>query len=133
MLYKNGNVNKLLLLLLLLTTTEEIEDASAVDEKLEYAQQSVETGNWENSNCANYKPVRGELCLFGKIVLRGTRIVVQKKLRARVIELGHKGHQEMQKLNGACIQRSCGQVSTTKLKHSVEHAMDVKLWGAKPS
>ena len=132
MLYKNENVNKLLLLLLLLTTTEEIEDASAVDEKLEYVQQSVETGNWENSNCANYKPVRDELCLFGKIVLRGTRIV-SKKLRARVIELGHKGHQKMQKLNGACVQRSCGQVSTRKLKHSVEHAMDVKLWGAKPS
>ena len=50
-------------------TTEEIEDASAADEELEYVQQSVETGNWENSNCANYKPIRDELCLFGKIVL----------------------------------------------------------------
>ena len=79
-------------------TTEEIEDASAVDEELEYTQQSLETLNWENSNCANYKPVRDELCLFGKIVLCGTRINVPKKLRARVIELGHKGHQEMAKM-----------------------------------
>ena len=61
-------------------TTEEIEDASAVDEELEYKRQSVETLNWENSNCANYKPARYELCLFGKIVLCGTRINVPKKL-----------------------------------------------------
>ena len=33
------------------------------------------------------KPIKNELCLFGKIVLRGTIIVVPKKLRARVIEL----------------------------------------------
>jgi len=52
-----------------ITTTEEIEDASAVDEELEYVQQSVETGNWENSNCANYKPVRDELCLFLYFIL----------------------------------------------------------------
>ena len=50
-------------------TTEEIEDASAADEELEYVRQRVETGNWENSNCASYKPIRDELCLFGKIVL----------------------------------------------------------------
>ena len=79
-------------------TTEEIEEESAVDEDLEYVRQSIETGNWENSNCANYKPIRDELCLFGKIVLRGTRIVVPKKLRARVIELGHEGHRGMAKM-----------------------------------
>ena len=71
-----------------LQATEEIEEESA-DEELEYVRQSIETGNWENSNCANYKPVRNELCLFGKIILRGTRIVVPKKLRERVIKLSH--------------------------------------------
>ena len=79
-------------------TTDEIEEESAVDEELECVRQSVETGNWENPNCANYKPIRDELCLFGKIVIRGTRIVVPKKLRARVIELGHEGHQGMAKM-----------------------------------
>ena len=79
-------------------TTEEIEDASAVDKELEDVRQSVEMGKWENSNCANYKPIRDELCLFGKILLQGTRIVVPKKLRARMIEFGHKGHQGMAKM-----------------------------------
>ena len=63
---------------------EKTEEESAVDE--EYVRQSIETENWENSNCANYKPIRDELCPFKKIVCRGTRIVVPKKLRARVIE-----------------------------------------------
>ena len=76
-------------------TTEEIEDRLALDQELEYVRQSIETGNWENSNSANYKPIRDELCLFGTIVLRGSRIVLPKKLRARVIELGHEGHQGM--------------------------------------
>ena len=38
-------------------TTEEIEE-SAVDEELEHVRQSIETGNWENPNCTNYKPIR---------------------------------------------------------------------------
>ena len=61
-------------------------------------QHGVGTENWENSNCANYKPIRDEFCLCGKIFLRGTRIVVPKKLLARVIELGHEGHQGMTKM-----------------------------------
>ena len=36
--------------------------------------------------------------VIGKTVLRGTRIVIPRKLRARVIELGHEGHQGMVKM-----------------------------------
>ena len=60
--------------------------------------QHIETGNWENPNCANYKLIPDDLCLFGKIVLRGTRIVVPKKPRTRVIELGHEGQQGIKKM-----------------------------------
>ena len=42
--------------------------------------------------------IRDELCVFGKIVLQGTIIAVPKKLRERVIELGHEGHQGMEKM-----------------------------------
>ena len=34
----------------------------------------------------------GELCVIGKIVLRGTRIVLPRKLRPRAISLAHEGH-----------------------------------------
>ena len=79
-------------------TGKEVEEESVADEKLENLRQCIETGNWENPSCASYKPIREELCVIGKTVLRGTRIVIPRKLRARVIELGHKGHQVMVKM-----------------------------------
>ena len=36
--------------------------------------------------------MRGELCAIGKLVLRGTRIVVPKELRSHVLELAHEDH-----------------------------------------
>ncbi|XP_056016954.1 uncharacterized protein K02A2.6-like [Ostrea edulis] len=35
---------------------------------------------------------RNELCAIGQIILRLTRIVIPKTLRARILELGHEGH-----------------------------------------
>jgi len=37
--------------------------------------------------------VRQELCTYGNLLLRGTRIIIPKELRKRVLELAHKGHQ----------------------------------------
>ena len=71
-------------------TGKEVEEESAADEELENLRQCIKTGNWENPSCASYKPIREELCVFGKTVLRGTRIVIPRKLRGRVIELGHE-------------------------------------------
>lgn len=72
-------------------TAAEIEEESTVDDELENLRQCIKTGNWENSNCPGYKPIRDELYLFGNVVLRGIRMVIPKKLRPRVIELGHEG------------------------------------------
>ena len=79
-------------------TAKEIEEASARDEELVMVGKCIKTGNWDAVECAHYKPVREELCMVGNIVLRGTRIVVPKKLRARVIEVGHEGHQGILKM-----------------------------------
>ena len=43
--------------------------------------------NWEK-----YLHIRGELCAIGKLVLRGTLILVPKELRRHVLELVHEGH-----------------------------------------
>ena len=59
-------------------TIEQIEEEASVDEELEYVRQSIETGNWENPNCANYKSIRVELCRFGKNVLRGIKLLYQR-------------------------------------------------------
>ncbi|KAL2079819.1 hypothetical protein ACEWY4_025563 [Coilia grayii] len=39
-----------------------------------------------------YAPAAAELCVVGYIILRGTRIVLPKALRARALMLAHEGH-----------------------------------------
>jgi len=42
---------------------------------------------------ANCLPVRQELCNNSNLLLQGTRIIIPKQLRKRVLELVHEGHQ----------------------------------------
>src|SRR6218665_1441194 len=39
-----------------------------------------------------YRVISEELCFIGKILLRGTRIVMPEILRSRTLELAHEGH-----------------------------------------
>ena len=41
--------------------------------------------------------MKDELTSLGKLVLRGSRIVIPEKLRQKVIDLAHEGHQEIVK------------------------------------
>ena len=49
-------------------------------------------GKWHTIEFKEYLPVRGELSAIGKLVLRGTRIVIPKQLRAQVLKLAHYDH-----------------------------------------
>ena len=49
-------------------------------------------GKWYALEFKEYLPVRGELSVTVKLVLRGTRIVIPKQLRCQVLELAHEGH-----------------------------------------
>ena len=40
-----------------------------------------------------YTCVKNELCIIGKLVLRGDSIVIPRRLRKVVLELGHEGQQ----------------------------------------
>ena len=71
---------------------EEIEEVSFQDEELEAVRKALETGHWSKAPKA-YELVSHELACIGQVVLRGTRIVVPRKLRARVLDLAHEGHQ----------------------------------------
>ena len=73
-------------------TTREIERASETDEELIDIRNCLISGQWERCQFKEYIPVRNELSAIGQVVLRGTRIVVPKSLRPRVLELGHEGH-----------------------------------------
>ena len=71
-------------------TTREIEDASAVDEELVEVRKAIITGQFEK--CKQYMAMAGELCVIGQLVLRGTRIVIPKKLHPRTLALAHERH-----------------------------------------
>ena len=71
---------------------KEMERESKEDEGLTQLRQCIQNDDW-NSCPSGYKAVRMELCVVGKLVLRGVRIVVPSKLRKPVLDLAHEGHQ----------------------------------------
>ena len=73
-------------------SVQDIEDASADDEDLQVVRSCLKSGNW-NDCPRDYVAVRHELTKIGKLVLRGTRLVIPAVLRADVLELVHEGHQ----------------------------------------
>ena len=71
----------------------EIEEASYFDEELTIVKSCVRSGDWDRCTLPSYAQVKDELCVYGELLLRGTRIVVPKLLRDRVVRLAHEGHQ----------------------------------------
>ena len=72
---------------------KEIENASESDPELKLLREWIKTGNWEECSQPSLKALRHEFSVFGQLVLRGTRIIIPKSLRERVIEIAHEGHQ----------------------------------------
>ena len=104
-------------------TGGETEKMSGEDDQLENLRQCIKTGSSENASCSDYKSLRDELCIFGNMVLRGTRIAVQRKFRARVTGSGHEVHQGMLRMK----QRSGGQNLIRKSRTFARHVMGDKL------
>ena len=71
-------------------TTREIEEASSEDREFAELRQHIRDGNWKGDQHKQYIPVCGELCVIGKLILRGTRIVIPSKLRPRILSLAHE-------------------------------------------
>ena len=74
-------------------TPREVEEVSAVDGEMTQLRECIQTGKWESCSNQAYKTVKDELTSLGKLVLRGSRIIIQEKLRQKVIDLAHEGHQ----------------------------------------
>jgi len=74
-------------------TPQEVERATVEDPELAEIKRCVRSGNWEDCKVSGYKHVSQELCVYGELLLRGTRIVVPQSLRNRVVQLAHEGHQ----------------------------------------
>ena len=82
-------------------------------------------GKWYALEFKEYLPVRGELSVTGKLVLRGTRIVIPKQLRCQVLELAHEGHPGIVAIK-QCLRTKCGvQASTKRWRELVRPVMVV--------
>ena len=67
---------------------KEIEEASYNDEELCPVKNCVKSGNWEQCTIPSYAHVKDELCTYGELLPRGTRIVVPKVLRKQGSQTG---------------------------------------------
>ena len=72
-------------------TGREIEEASEDDAEISSVRKCLLSGNFENMPKA-YVLIVNELCVYGQLVLRGTRIVMPEKFRSRTLALAHEGH-----------------------------------------
>jgi len=74
-------------------TPRELEQASGTDEEFETVRNWIKTGDWSKCRNPSYLHVKEELCCYGRLILRGTRIVIPNSLREQVLNLAHEGHQ----------------------------------------
>ena len=77
-------------------SVQEVEEESWLDPEISQLRECITTGEWDNAP-TQYKAIRSELSILGKLVLRGTRLLIPAKLRDRVVDLAHKGHQGLTK------------------------------------
>ena len=85
-------------------STKEIERASENDHELQEIRNCLLNGGWHQLDMKLYSAVQSELSAIGKLVLRGTRIIIPKVLCNRILDLVHEGHKEV--VNMKQIQRS---------------------------
>lgn len=72
-------------------STREVEEASKDDEELVMLRESMMKDQW-GKDTAYFSAFKHELSCIGYLVLRGTRILIPKKLRQQCVQLAHTGH-----------------------------------------
>ena len=77
----------------------------------------------------SYLLVRNELSIIGKLVLRGTRIVVPTNLRERVLHLAHEGHPGIVSVKRVSPPNCGGQDMTRRPKGFVKPVVLARSWG----
>lgn len=70
---------------------KQIESESANDQ-LKSVRNNIRTGKWTKGENKPYLVVKNELTVIGKLVLRGTRIIMPETLRNTTLKIAHEGH-----------------------------------------
>ena len=66
---------------------------TAADLEVSLVKECVRTGDWSACNVPAYLHVKNELCSYGQLLLRGSRIVIPRVSPEHVLKLAHEGHQ----------------------------------------
>ncbi|XP_063389656.1 uncharacterized protein K02A2.6-like [Cydia fagiglandana] len=70
---------------------QEIESSSKEDSDIQKVKTGLYDSKWDQQ-IKSYKILENELCFCGDILLRGSKIVIPKTLREKVLEAAHEGH-----------------------------------------
>ena len=79
-------------------TAKEVERESENDPDLCSVRHYIQSGDWSQCKMPHYLSLKNELCVLGKLVMRGTRIVIPQSLRSEVLRLAHEGDQGIVKM-----------------------------------
>ena len=77
-------------------TEAEIKDAANQDDTIQHLKQVIQSGrNWDKNDpvLKPYYKIQQELTVADDLILRGHRLLVPEKLRPRILQLAHEGHQ----------------------------------------
>ncbi|XP_055543705.1 uncharacterized protein K02A2.6-like [Wyeomyia smithii] len=72
--------------------TCELEKASKEDAELAIVHECARNGQWGKPEAKAYEILKDELGFVGDLLVRGTKLVIPKSLRNRMLILAHEGH-----------------------------------------
>lgn len=87
-------------------TAEKVERESENDPELCSIRHYIQSGDWSQRKLPHYLSVKNGLCVLGKLVMRGTRIVFPQSLRSEVLRLAHEGYQGIVKMKKSVANQS---------------------------
>ena len=77
-------------------TAREVERESESDPELCSVRHCIQTGDWSQCKLPHYAYVNNELCVFGKLVTRGTRMVIPQSLGGEMLRLAHEDEKSVE-------------------------------------
>lgn len=90
-IYEDYTINVIELTRPVAISLQEITEHSKQDLEIQKVKEGIYNNNWDET-VKIYKIFQNELCFYGDILLRGTKIVIPIKLRKRVLQAAHEGH-----------------------------------------
>ena len=88
---------------------EEIENESSNDELFQKIRQYLQEDKWpvRDKTLTPYFKVRSELSVHGNLILRGSKLVIPRKLQARVLSILHETHQGIYRSKALLREKVC--------------------------